>query len=276
MTDRPTDPARTLRRRRTVGLVAIVVAIVGLTGVVAVLRFGASSEPPPLSDRVRPLLPDLGIAPLGERVAGAEVDGREYVRFSVTFVNMGDGDFILAAGRPHILSDDWVVEQRVLEDGGGYTVTPTEATLTYGGDGHEHWHVREVERHAVEKLDGEVVGEVTKQGFCFYDTDPFRLDLPRAPTEPVYSATACGGRVDGSSRMGLSVGWGDEYPWNMLEQRIDLTDAPDGRYRLRAIADPFGWFDELDESNNETWVEFELSRDTEGLPHILIVASAED
>ena len=58
--------------------------------------------------------------------------------------------------------------------------------------------------------------------------------------------------------MGLSVGWGDEYPWHLFEQEIDITDLPEGRYRLRATADPFDWFDELDETNNEVVVDIQL------------------
>ena len=58
--------------------------------------------------------------------------------------------------------------------------------------------------------------------------------------------------------MGLSVGWGDEYPWHLFEQEIDIS-FPEGRYRLRATADPFGWFDELDEANNEVVVDIQLS-----------------
>ena len=57
--------------------------------------------------------------------------------------------------------------------------------------------------------------------------------------------------------MGLSVGWGDEYPWHLFEQEIDITDLQ-GRYRLRATADPFDWFDELDETNNEVVVDIQL------------------
>ena len=40
---------------------------------------------------------------------------------------------------------------------------------------------------------------------------------------------------------------------------MELTGIPDGRYRIREIADPFNWFDELDETNNETWVEVDIS-----------------
>jgi len=73
--------------------------------------------------------------------------------------------------------------------------------------------------------------------------------------------------------MGLSIGWGDEYPWHLLDQQIDITGLPDGRYRLRAIADPFHWFDELDETNNEVWTDIELSLDGD-MPVVKIIGSS--
>ena len=74
----------------------------------------------------------------------------------------------------------------------------------------------------------------------------------------MYASEDCGGQFDSANLMGLSVGWGDEYPWHLFEQEIDITDLPEGRYRLRATADPFDWFDELDETNNEVVVDIQL------------------
>ena len=58
--------------------------------------------------------------------------------------------------------------------------------------------------------------------------------------------------------MGLSVGWGDEYQWYVLGQTIEIGSIPDGRYRLRAIADPGDLIAELDETNNVTWTIIDL------------------
>jgi hypothetical protein len=61
----------------------------------------------------------------------------------------------------------------------------------------------------------------------------------------------------------------------MLDQQIDVSDLPDGRYRLRAAADPFGWFDELDEANNEAWTDLELFSE-EGIPAVRILGTSAD
>ena len=131
--------------------------------------------------------------------------------------------------------------------------------LIYGRDGHEHWHVVGAEAHQLETLDGAIVGGLVKSGFCFFDNVAYRTTLPGAPSAAAYSSVECGTRYDRDVAMGLSVGWGDEYQWYLLDQTIEITDVPDGGYRLRAIADPAGQVAESDETNNDTWTVVELS-----------------
>jgi hypothetical protein len=113
--------------------------------------------------------------------------------------------------------------------------------------------------HQIEWPDGKVLGRLVKQGFCFLDTDPYQPDLPGAPVHAAWGASGCASTLDTRVRMGLSVGWGDTYPWYLIDERIDVTDLPDGVYRLREIADPNNAFEELDETNNETWADIELT-----------------
>jgi len=209
----------------------------------------------PLPASVEPLLPDLTVGPLTGLTGGLREDGTRTLRFGVMIVNQGSGDFLLRARRPHLLSEEWRVTQRVPEAGGGYTEVDTDATLVYGGDGHGHWHIREVESHAIEDLDGKVLATVVKNGFCFFDTHAVQPELEGAPPARTFLAKGCGGQLDSAVTMGLSVGWGDEYPWHLFEQEIEITDLPEGQYRLRAAADPFGWFEESDETNNEVVVD---------------------
>jgi hypothetical protein len=248
------------RRSTTIRLVlvggAVLVALVAI-GYALLLGTAPPDDPPPLAAAIDPRLPDLTVAPLSEIVGGLNEDGTRSVRFGVMIVNQGEGDFILRGRRSNALAGDWQVSQHIV-DVGGYTEKQSPATLVYGGDGHDHWHIKEVESHVIEDLDGTVLGRVVKSGFCFFDTDAVRPGLPGAPAAKVYSSADCGGRFDSAIRMGLSVGWGDEYPWHLFEQEIDITDLPEGRYRLRATADPFGWFDELDETNNEVVVDIQL------------------
>ncbi len=116
-------------------------------------------------------------------------------------------------------------------------------------------------------MDGsEIIGTVIKPGFCFFDTTPYGLTLPGAPDEPNWSASNCGTRQDTALLMGLSIGWGDNYPWALFEQAIDVTNLEPGRYRIRAVADPENWFRELDETNNGSWTVIDISLRDDGMP----------
>lgn len=203
---------------------------------------------------------DLGMAHLSDLYVATTTDGRELLRFSAMVVNVGSGPFEIVASRldPAL---SFTVSQRISHSDGSTTDIPTDAELVYGGDGHDHWHVRDLENYELLRLDNGVkVGTGAKSGFCFFDTDPYALSLPGAPSSPQYSHVTCGNRDSLDVSMGLSIGWGDEYPWNLPDQYIDITSVDNGKYRLRATADQGGLFTEASESNNVTWVDIRLSR----------------
>ena len=67
--------------------------------------------------------------------------------------------------------------------------------------------------------------------------------------------------------MGHSRGWGYTYPWGLVGQYLDMTGLPDRRYRLRVTADgnsAYGSdrFLDSDETNNSTWADLQIARDT--------------
>lgn len=250
-----------------VGLVvAVVVAITWSVG-----AFSLADAPGPLVARQDPLLPDLAMGPIEDIAVGTTESGQQRLRFAAEIVNVGQGPFLLRAQRPWIGGQDWTVEQWVQERGGGYSSAVTRAGLVYGGDGHNHWHVKQVEVHQLETPDGTVVGRQVKQGFCFFDTDAYGTGLAGVPDHPTWSGRGCGTPVDTRVRMGLSVGWGDTYPWYVIDERIDVTGLADGVYRLREIADPDNDFEELSESNNETWVDIQLATQPGGLRQATVV-----
>ena len=181
------------------------------------------------------------------------------LRFSATIVNVGGVPFELHAERSDTASG-FVVWQRVYDGNGGYSDRQTSATTTFAGDGHSHWHINNLERYELIRLDNGVkVGTSAKSGFCFFDTTAYRLTLPGAPQVATYGRDGCGGQDALSLRMGLSVGWGDTYPWSLPDQYIDISGLGNGQYRLVATADAEGRFDEADETNNATWVDLSIS-----------------
>lgn len=205
--------------------------------------------------------PDLGMARLSDLTL-FEWNGQRQLRFSATIVNVGAGSFELAATRSEAAAP-FAVSQRVYgSDGSALQPTPG-VDLVWGGDGHSHWHVQNLEAYELDRLDNGVkVGTGAKSGFCFFDTVAYRTSLPGAPSSAVYVlGSVCGPNNQSATdvTMGLSVGWGDKYPWNISGQYIDITNLSSGKYRLVATADPSNWFTETSESNNFTWVDIALT-----------------
>jgi len=253
-----TIPDRPARRGRVVVAIGAALAVVLAAIVVVVLR-ASGPPPPPLAAPVEPRYPDLGMAPLSSLLVGEDPDGRTFLRFSATLVNVGSGPLLVAAHRPFPFDDDWRVVQRVEDAAGGYSERETEARLLFAGDAHAHWHVVGAEAHQLETLDGEILGGLVKSGFCFFDNVDYATDLPGAPIQATHASAECGLEFDRDIAMGLSIGWGDEYQWYLLDQTIEISAVPDGRYRLRAIADPADLFKETNEANNDTWTVVDLT-----------------
>lgn len=244
-------------RLRAVVSTILAVLAVGVASVLVAWRL-TGPPPAPLAAPVDPRYPDMGMAPLGSLLVGKDTAGRTFLRFSATLVNVGPGRLLVVAHRSFPFSDDWRVVQQVDDATGGYSERETGARLIFGGDGHDHWHVVGAEAHQLETLDGEIVGGLVKSGFCFFDNVDYRPSLPGRPPAPAYLSNGCGTRFDRDVQMGISIGWGDEYQWYLLDQTIEITGVPDGRYRLRAIADPADAIAESDETNNDTWTIVDL------------------
>ena len=204
-----------------------------------------------------PLLPDLVPEPPVDLRVQVE-DGVTTVRFSSTLVNVGEGDFVLRADRT---DDGWDVQQEVSYSESGGDLIHTDADMVWGGDGHDHWHVKRVAQYRLVALDDEGepidedLGYDTKIGFCFFDHDHA---LSFGPKEPLYQVHDCGHEDDNQIRVGMQTGWADIYGFGLPGQSIDISGLPDGFYRVWAEADPGNWFSEVNTANNSTWIDFEL------------------
>jgi hypothetical protein len=232
-------------------MAAIVLALV----VLVVMQQATSRPAYAASDR----LPDLGMAKFRDLQVQRTTDGRKLLRFSSIIVNVGDGRFEARGQRPNTGTSTMTVSQRIYNDAGGYRNVATDAVMYYSGDGHNHWHVRDLESFTLKRLDNGVkVGTGAKHGFCFYDN--YRYGSTRAPFYTL-AGGACGISSDLRVKMGLSVGWGDIYDWNLPGQYIDITRLSPGKYKLWGVADPSGWFQEEVGTNNFTWVNLQLTGD---------------
>lgn len=208
-----------------------------------------------VSDR----LPDLGMAKLQDLKIQKTSDGRKLLRFSSIVVNVGAGAFEVHGQRPDTSISTMTTTQRVFDDSGGYRDVPTDAIMYFSGDGHNHWHVQDLEDFELVRLDnGRLVGTGVKHGFCFYDN--YRYGSTQAPFYTRQTSPPACGKYSSDLKvtMGLSVGWGDIYKYTLPDQYIDVTGLASGKYRLWATADADGWFVESDNTNNYTWVDVQL------------------
>lgn len=181
------------------------------------------------------------------------VDGRRLLRFTTIFVNAGPGHFEVVADRAS-RSAPMRVRQRMFRRDGTSRYIDTAARAQYSGDGHDHWHiVGTVTMEAWNTSDHLQMRRGAKIGFCFLDSTPWNFSLPGARSAPFYRGQGCGAQSSLSIRAGLSVGWGDDYPWWFAYQWIDITNLPGGTYRVRGTVDIQDYYDEKVETDNCVW-----------------------
>jgi hypothetical protein len=113
-------------------------------------------------------LPDLAMARLRGIQTQNTADGRRVLRFSAIIVNVGVGPFQLGAQRSSSSSSTWSAQQVIFNDAGGSRTVSAPVQFIYAGDGHDHWHVKDLESYELVRSDNGVrVGTGAKRGFCF-------------------------------------------------------------------------------------------------------------
>jgi len=177
-----------------------------------------------------------------------------WLRFDTVAVNVGPGLFE-AYGHGPADGTERPVRQRIQNGTGGWTEADTPATMFYAGDGHNHWHVRDFQYWTIASVNerAKVLSSGAKTGYCFWDNYDYK-----ATAGVLYhpnTTSACIRLPDGTVPMGLSVGWGDEYPSNIAYQYIDITGLGNGKYIVTLEADPGNEFRELNETDGMTWAQ---------------------
>jgi len=244
--------------RRPLFVGALVAALLG-SGV------GPAATPAFASHSTAARLPDLVMLPPGDFRIEQKGRGKRWLRFSTVIVNVGPGAFQVY-GYPAQTSngDPYGVVQQVEEADGTFSNHPTDATIFWSGDGHNHYHVRDLQEMTLQNLNAVVLARGAKRGFCFWDNYDYEA------TSGVYyhpsTTDACELTGGGTIPMGLSVGWGDRYPYNIAFQYIDISQLGNGDYLVEVTADPAltpgGLFVEADELNNTAWAKIRIKRKT--------------
>jgi len=204
------------------------------------------------------LLPDI-IDEIPKHLSVQNTRQREFLRFSTTHWNFGDGALQIRGGgqeSPCIFDDVPTVctfaMQEIL-DANGQIVAVHPAGVALFHPEHNHWHQADVAEFAIRQtLAGPPVGSrVRKTTFCLIDLDS--SDLVHEHKTKVY--WDCDADLQG-----ISVGYGDPYHHALEGQEIDITGLLPGIYYLTFDADPNQHWLETDDTNNRAWVKFRLDR----------------
>jgi hypothetical protein len=250
----------------------------------------AENEDDPPVEPVRHLLPDLRILPQrgvtfdspppffddtaaaeGSSCFSSEVleqGARTCLRFGQAAENAGSGPLDLRYSvDPDDPSADAPAVQLVhLSD---RTVQPHQAGWMDYHASHQHFHFEAFSQSWLYRLDdtgrpdSAPAATGRKNGFCMADTEMARWgqkgDAPQ--TFPAPRCLFPIGQEDGRDlyKNGISVGWADEYTWNLPDQMIEVSGLTDGRYRLVTRVDADDRLLEADETNNCVALDLELS-----------------
>jgi hypothetical protein len=121
---------------------------------------------------------------------------------------------------------------------------------------HGHWHYSGFGYGKLYDSEGNEIARNDKTGFCLIEVD-FQGWGAKGNSPRRFSFPGCQLPNDGSEVVqGIGPGWADVYNWFLADQFIDITNVPDGVYRLEIIADPDDTLLESNEDDNagSSWV----------------------
>jgi hypothetical protein len=241
--------------RRTGLVLGVITLAIGLVLPSAAWSTPASAAGQSVANSTADLLPDLEMAPIYGLTIKTNRKGLKRLRFGTRAFNIGAGPLeVHGRARDGKLMGD-VVQRIYNGQGGRREVRPSNMTMFWAGDGHNHWHIERfinVELYKVGQLNK--TKRIRKLGFCLLDL--VKSSKPPANASPtrVYPYDACGKSVQVDSiTKGISVGWADDYFPTTTYQWIDITTLPKGVYRLCAKVNPVGDWLESNRSNNFYW-----------------------
>ncbi len=205
------------------------------------------------------LLPDI-VEGVPSHLHIQNIQQREILRFTTEHINIGDGPLQVRSNHEvgpctvdGVSYEQCTQATQEVVDAAGTIVYTQDSGFAVFHPEHNHWHQNTVADFILRKdtLVGPVVATSLKTTFCLIDYD--KTDWVHANNTRVYFD--CNGITQG-----ISVGWSDEYHHSTHGQQLDITGAVEGVYYLIYVADPLNKWKELNELNNSSWTQFELSR----------------
>jgi hypothetical protein len=206
-------------------------------------------------------------SPSGPCVTSGRI-GAVRLRFTSSQDNIGDGPLLLYGHRDSRANGRMAVRQ-AFQSGANQTVPQSfadaqRATATYTyyepAPTHEHWHLMGFERFQLRTPKGDTLVADRKNGFCLGDRYATHDEVGHpSGTDAValarYLRTNMCGHHDPRAldvTMGISVGRGDHYTYDVDFQWLDLTTVPSGVYDVVNTANEDRTLLEKDYTNNSS------------------------
>lgn len=226
------------------------------------MRLARMLVPPPVpaaeaSQRGGLRLPDLRIfEPYDIHTVGSPSSGDLRLKFGTTIWNAGAGP-LETRGAENPETKQLEVYQYLYSRGEGEARQGRSIGTFNYNQRHGHLHLQTFARYQLWSLGPrgglkEPVATNDKVGFCLMDIKPVDGARPNAAAAPVYA----GCRAD---VQGISVGYGDEYVAQLMEQDLNIANLPDGNYALVTTTNPEREIEEMRYGNNTSVAMIALS-----------------
>ncbi len=105
---------------------------------------------------------------------------------------------------------------------------------------------------------GAVIASSPKVLFCM-TSDMQVGGAPNTPEENEYPSGAC---TEPEGRLGLTVGWGDEYDASDGGEGVEIPTLPNGTYWLRGEVDPYHYLQQSNTANDITDTKIKIEGET--------------
>jgi hypothetical protein len=218
--------------------------------------------PVPVSAAAAQLLPDLQLEPLFNLYIQETAKHRLLLRFGTLLDNIGDGPMIVRASKRVNKKLTRVVQRIRLADGTFQDIRQPNAIMYWEHTSdYVHWHLRDiltVKLTPLTQTDPPTERRTAKVGFCLADTDQMPVETRPPNSAPAREFNNCGTAQSTKVRMGISVGWGDNYEPYYKYQWVEVTGLPAGDYRLCALIDAQGLWQEKSKDNNSLYMDLTI------------------